>query len=128
MSADPRDPAPATVVVKAARPEVLPDAPLNPPVTLASTYVAGAAIQIVAGRRAGMGTVIGLGAAGDGAGIIVGGVAAGAFAGWLGTQAAFFFGACALGTGVALLAWLLRPLAPSEVNASAPEEAALSAG
>ena len=34
----------------------------------------------------------------------------------------------ALGTGVALLAWLLRPLAPSEVNASAPEEAALSAG
>ena len=94
----------------------------------ASTYVAGAAIQIVAGRRAGMGTVIGLGAAGDGAGIIIGGVAAGAFAGWLGTQAAFFFGACALGTGVALLAWMLRPLAPSEVNASAPEEAALSAG
>ncbi|MEZ5094572.1 PLP-dependent aspartate aminotransferase family protein [Nocardioides sp.] len=45
MPADPRDPAPATVVVKAARPEVLPDAPLNPPVTLASTYVAGGDLE-----------------------------------------------------------------------------------
>ena len=90
----------------------------------AATYVAGAAIQITAGRVAGMGTVIGLGAAGDGIGILVGGIAAGAFAGWFGTAAAFTFGATALALGTALLGWLLWPLPSSSVNAEvepAPE-------
>jgi len=86
----------------------------------AAAWVAAGAIQVVAGRQAGMGTVIGLGAAGDGIGILVGGVAGGAFAGWLGAAAAFYFGAAALGTGVALLGWLLWSLPWGEVNA-APE-------
>lgn len=90
----------------------------------AATYVAGAAIQVVSGRRAGMGTVTGLGAAGDGVGILVGGVLGGAFAGWLGTAAAFYFGAAALGSGVALLGWLLWPLPRSEVNPRAEVEPA----
>lgn len=82
----------------------------------AATWVAGAAIQVTAGRVAGMGTVIGLGAAGDGVGILVGGIAAGAFAGWFGTAAAFGFGATALAIGTVILGWLLWPLPSSSVN------------
>ena len=36
---------PETVAVVAGRPEHVPDAPLNPPLTLASTYVAGGALE-----------------------------------------------------------------------------------
>ena len=35
----------ATIAVKAGRPEPLPDAPLNPPITMASTYVAGGDLE-----------------------------------------------------------------------------------
>ena len=56
MSADPpadtptdpgagRVPSLATTVVKVARPAAVPDAPLNPPITLASTYVAGGELE-----------------------------------------------------------------------------------
>lgn len=45
MTADPRPLARSTVVVKAARPDTGPDAPLNPPVTFASTYVAGGDLE-----------------------------------------------------------------------------------
>jgi MFS transporter, DHA1 family, multidrug resistance protein len=93
----------------------------------AASWVAAGAIQVVAGRRAGMGTVIGLGAAGDGMGILVGGVAGGAFAGWLGAAAAFYFGAGALAMGLVLLGWLLWSLPWGEVNADPERELELSA-
>jgi cystathionine gamma-synthase len=35
----------ATIAVKSGRPESLPDAPLNPPITMASTYVAGGQLE-----------------------------------------------------------------------------------
>lgn len=82
----------------------------------AAAWVAAGAIQVVAGRAAGMGTVVGLGAAGDGTGILVGGIAGGAFAGWFGTAAAFYFGASALGIGVLILGWLLWSLPWHDVN------------
>lgn len=82
----------------------------------AAAWVAAAAVQVVAGREAGMGTVAGLAAAGDGTGILVGGLAGGAFAGWYGPSAAFFFGASALGLGVIVLAWLLWSLPWHAVN------------
>lgn len=94
----------------------------------AATYVASSAIQVVAGRKAGMGTVIGLGAAGDGIGVLVGGIAAGAFAGWLGTEAAFYFAASALTTGIAVLAWLLWSLPRSDVHAEEEREASAGVG
>jgi len=83
----------------------------------ATAWVAAGAIQVVAGRVAGMGTVIGLGATGDGLGILTGGILGGAFAGWFGTAAAFYFGASALAVGTIVLAWLLAPLPTSSVNA-----------
>jgi cystathionine gamma-synthase len=48
MPADPpapREPSLATTVVKVARPDTEPDAPLNPPITLAATYVAGGDLE-----------------------------------------------------------------------------------
>lgn len=45
MPADPPALARATVVVSAGRPEQVPDAPLNTPITMASTYVAGGDLE-----------------------------------------------------------------------------------
>jgi cystathionine gamma-synthase len=45
MPADSPALAPATVVVTAGRPEHVPDAPLNTPITMASTYVAGGDLE-----------------------------------------------------------------------------------
>lgn len=70
--------------------------------------VAGGALQIVAGRRAGMGTVIGLGSAGNGVGIVVGSVAGGVFVDWFGLDGTFFFGAAAMLAGVPLFLVLTR--------------------
>ena len=45
MTEDSPDLSPATVAVKAGRPPIEPDAPLNAPITMASTYVAGGALE-----------------------------------------------------------------------------------
>lgn len=45
MPDDPPALSPATVVVSAGRPEHVPDAPLNEPITMASTYVAGGDLE-----------------------------------------------------------------------------------
>ncbi len=95
-------------------------------VASSAAWVAASAIQVVAGRQAGMGTVIGLGAAGDGTGILVGGVAGGVFAGWFGTTAAFYFAAAALGCGVLVLGWLLAGLTRADVHDEAAEERELA--
>ncbi len=45
MTAEPRPLSPATTAVTAGRPEHVPDAPLNTPITMASTYVAGGDLE-----------------------------------------------------------------------------------
>jgi MFS family permease len=76
--------------------------------------VAGGALQIVAGRRAGMGTVIGLGSAGNGAGIVFGSVAGGVFVDQFGLDATFFFGGAAMLAGVPLFLFLTRGMPTRE--------------
>jgi MFS family permease len=93
----------------------------------AASQVAASAIKVVAGRRFGMGTVNGLGATGDGIGILVGGVAGGAFAGVFGASAAFYFGAGAMAFGALVVGWLLYSLPASEMHAVGDPAASLAA-
>jgi MFS family permease len=53
--------------------------------------VSASALQIVAGRKVGMGTVLGLGSASNGLGIVIGSVAAGGLVDAFGTSSAFLF-------------------------------------
>jgi MFS family permease len=62
--------------------------------------VAAGALQVVAGRRTGMGTVLGLGSAANGAGIVVGSVAGGVLVGMFGISAAFVLGGGLMMLGV----------------------------
>ncbi|MEX2372414.1 MAG: MFS transporter, partial [Dehalococcoidia bacterium] len=80
----------------------------------AAAMVSIAAMQVVAGRRAGMGTVIGLGSAGNGLGIVVGGVAGGALVEAFGLGAAFYFGAAAMFLGALTILWMLRGVETTE--------------
>jgi MFS transporter, DHA1 family, multidrug resistance protein len=80
----------------------------------AVTAVSISAMQVVAGRRAGMGTVIGLGSSGNGIGIVVGAVAGGALVGNFGLGAPFVFGAVVMVVGVFFVSWMMRGLATSE--------------
>jgi MFS family permease len=70
------------------------------------SFVASSAMQVVAGRRAGMGTVIGLGSAGNGLGIILGAVIAGVIVDAFSVDAAFFFGGAMMVVGLPFF-WLL---------------------
>lgn len=70
--------------------------------------VAGGAIQVVVGRRVGMGTVIGLWSMGNGAGIIAGSLVGGALVATGGTTAAFFFGGLVVIIGVPVFLFLTR--------------------
>jgi MFS transporter, DHA1 family, multidrug resistance protein len=74
----------------------------------AVAMVATSAMQVVAGRYVGMGTVIGLGAAGNGVGIVFGSVAGGVLVDWFGLEAAFFFGGIAMISGIPAFLWLTR--------------------
>ena len=82
--------------------------------------VAGGALQIVAGRRVGMGTVIGLGSAGNGAGIVVGSVIGGIFVDWFNLDATFFFGGAAMLAGVPLFLYLTRGVPTREEEVPRP--------
>lgn len=64
------------------------------------TMVATSAMQVVAGRSVGMGTVIGLGAAGQGVGIVFGSIAGGTVVDAFGLEAAFVFAGLTLLAGV----------------------------
>ncbi len=77
--------------------------------------VAASAMQVVAGRRVGMGTVLGLGSAAGGFGMVLGSVAGGLLVDRFDLWAAFVFGGCALGAGVALFLFLTRGVPTSEV-------------
>ena len=86
----------------------------------AVSWVATSAMQVVAGRRVGMGTVLGLGSAGNGVGIVVGSVAGGVLVDAFGIGWAFYFGAACITAGIPVFLALTRgvptretPLAPA---------------
>lgn len=77
--------------------------------------VAANAIQVVAGRRVGMGTVLGLGSAGNGIGIVTGSVVGGLLVNAFDTPAAFFFSGTAIALGAPIFLALTRGVATSEL-------------
>lgn len=74
----------------------------------AISQVASGAIQVVAGRRVGMGTVLGIGSASNGLGIVVGSVLSGLIVDSQGLAAAFFFGGAVMALGVPVFLFLTR--------------------
>lgn len=90
--------------------------------------VAAGAIQVVAGRRVGMGTVLGLGSFGNGIGIISGSLIGGALSEAYGISAAFLFSGIIIGAGAPLFLWLTRGVRTTEeLTLPAPVEAASAA-
>lgn len=83
----------------------------------AISQVASGAIQVVAGRRVGMGTVLGLGSASNGAGIVIGSVVSGFVVDAQGLAAAFFLGGAIMAAGVPVFLILTRGLVTKEVEA-----------
>jgi MFS transporter, DHA1 family, multidrug resistance protein len=80
----------------------------------AISMVAASAMQVVAGRRVGMGTVLGLGSAANGAGIVIGSVVGGLLVDQFDLSAAFVFGAVAMFAGVFVFMGLTRGVATNE--------------
>jgi MFS family permease len=78
----------------------------------------GAAIQVVAGRKVGMGTLLGLNSFANGAGIVTGSVVGGVLADRFETSAAFFFASAVIGTGACVFLALTAGVAVNET----PEE------
>lgn len=78
------------------------------------SQVAASAIQVVAGRRTGMGTVLGVGAAANGAGIVIGSVVGGVLVDFSGLAAAFLFGGAIMTAGVPVFLALTRGVATEE--------------
>jgi MFS family permease len=76
--------------------------------TAGIAYVASGAMQVVAGRRNGMGAVLGLGSASNGAGIITGSMLAGLIVDWQGIEWAFIFGGAVMALGVLAFLQLTR--------------------
>ncbi|GIW13117.1 MAG: hypothetical protein KatS3mg062_0556 [Tepidiforma sp.] len=78
------------------------------------SMVAAGAIQVVAGRRAGMGTVLGLSSASNGIGIVAGSLLSGVVVSAVALEGAFFFGAAVMLAGIPLFLWLTRGAAVAE--------------
>ena len=76
--------------------------------------VASGALKVVAGRRAGMGTVLGLGSASNGAGIVIGSVAGGVLVDQFGLGSAFLFGGVLMALGVPTFLALTKGVATRE--------------
>mgnify|MGYP005837041747 CR=1 FL=1 len=72
------------------------------------SMVAAGAIQVVAGRRAGMGTVLGLASASNGIGIVAGSLLSGVVVSTVALEGAFFFGGFVMAAGIPLFLWLTR--------------------
>lgn len=93
----------------------------------AISQVSASAIQVVAGRRTGMGTVLGLGSASNGAGIVIGSVVSGFIVDIEGLAAAFFLGGAIMMSGVPVFLALTRGVATDDpevpLPASVPEAA-----
>lgn len=96
--------------------------------TGAVSQVAAGAIQVVAGRRVGMGTVLGLGSAANGLGIVVGSVASGFIVDQSGLAAAFFLGGAIMGAGVPVFLQLTRGVQTRETSRTSMVEFAEAAG
>lgn len=75
---------------------------------------AAGAIRVVAGRRVGMGTLLGLNSMANGAGIVVGSIVGGQFADHWGTPAAFYFAAAVIAAGTAVFLALSAGLRVNE--------------
>jgi len=82
--------------------------------TGAISQVAGGAIRVVAGRRAGMGTVLGIGSAANGVGIVIGSIAAGLIVEAYSLALAFLFGGIVMVIGAGVFLWLSRGQQTSE--------------
>lgn len=90
----------------------------------AAAAVASSAIQVVAGRRVGMGTLLGLGAAGNGFGMVTGSVLGGLFADQFTLSTTFLFGGVVMVAGTGLFLLLTRGIATSERFEPEPAEGA----
>lgn len=80
----------------------------------AMAQVSASAIQVVAGRRVGMGTVLGLGSTGNGLGIIFGSLVAGRLVDLHGIPAAFMFSGAVISVGALVFLALTRGLVTNE--------------
>jgi MFS family permease len=86
----------------------------------ALSQVAAGAVQVVAGRRTGMGTVLGLGSAANGAGIVIGSVVSGVIVDGYGLAAAFVLGGCIMISGVPVFLLLSRGMQTRETVLAVP--------
>ncbi len=82
----------------------------------AIAQVAASAIQVVAGRQAGMGTVIGLGSTGNGIGIILGSVVGGLLLDQFSISAPFIFGGICSVVGLVLFLYLTRGVVVNDAH------------
>lgn len=88
--------------------------------TSSLSMVAAGAIQVVAGRRVGMGTVLGLSSATNGIGIVTGSLLSGAVVSAFALEGAFFFGGAVMACGIPLFLWLTRGATVAEAPAASP--------
>jgi MFS family permease len=84
------------------------------------SQVSSSAIQVVAGRRVGMGTMLGLSSAGNGLGILVGSVLGGVLVDLVSIPAAFVFSGIAICCGAPLFLALTQGLPTNEVEYAEP--------
>ena len=82
----------------------------------AFSQVAAGAMQVVAGRRVGMGSVLGLGSMGNGIGIVIGSVVGGLLIDLIALPAAFVFGGCAMFLGMLAFLQLTRGVRTNELD------------
>ncbi len=86
----------------------------------AISWVTSSALQVVAGRRVGMGTVLGLGSGAGGIGILVGSVVGGLLVDATNLRAAFFFGGIMMAAGLPLFLVLTRGVATRDEGDAPP--------
>ena len=80
----------------------------------AISWVSTSALQVVAGRRVGMGSVLGLGSAGNGIGILFGSVAGGVIVDLFSISATFFFAGAVMLAGLPIFLVLTRGVSTRE--------------
>jgi MFS family permease len=80
----------------------------------ALSSVAAGAIQVVAGRRVGMGTVLGLGSAGNGLGLVIGSLVGGVLTDRYDTTASFVFAGIVIAAGAGVFLALTRGVRVNE--------------
>jgi MFS family permease len=89
-------------------------------VATALAQVSAGAIQVVSGRRAGMGTVLGLGSAANGLGIVLGSVLGGLLDDQFDIAAVFLFGGAVMVAGSGVFLLLTRGLETRDLSGSPP--------